>query len=345
MFHYFVCMYVSRFLLTCLIAVLLIADQSHLQQRVAILSVVTEDLPIFPSFSPTTFFSDASSALLLHLWDRWLILTHVLLLFDTGTIVLIKEISMLRIEPTRSTRRGESRGYPLRYSGCYTVVLGRPNFFAPPRELWNYCGCIRALFNVLICRSHDVVLLMLLPNVCHTARKKSLLKALWYSDGMNASEELPYMRDADRDRVISLTSYHSQAVMARRMGARVAMVGCLGEDSFGSSYLERLGDEGIDCSSMRRTRDVATGVAQICVEDAGGANFIVIVPGANYALSTADVALAVEKLNGARVMMVRERSRISHSGIVLAGVASLYRSTKNLLPSRRYLASSPPILV
>ncbi|CAN0180404.1 unnamed protein product [Ascophyllum nodosum] len=101
----------------------------------------------------------------------------------------------------------------------------------------------------------------------------------------------------------------NQAVMARRMGARVAMVGCLGEDSFGSSYLERLGDEGIDCSSMRRTRDVATGVAQICVEDAGGANFIVIVPGANYALSTADVALAVEKLNGARVMMCQAEVR------------------------------------
>lgn len=93
--------------------------------------------------------------------------------------------------------------------------------------------------------------------------------------------------------------------MASRMGAKVAMVGCLGKDSFGAGYTKRLEDEGINCSCMCHTQAVATGVAQISVEDIGGANSIVVVPGANFALSTKDVASAAEKLNGARVMMVR----------------------------------------
>lgn len=57
--------------------------------------------------------------------------------------------------------------------------------------------------------------------------------------------------------------------MASRMGAKVAMVGCLGDDSFGASYLGNLKDNGIDCDSVHRTQDAATGVAQICVEDSG----------------------------------------------------------------------------
>lgn len=57
--------------------------------------------------------------------------------------------------------------------------------------------------------------------------------------------------------------------MASRMGVKVAMVGCLGDDSFGASYLRNLKDNGINCDSVHRTQDAATGVAQICVEDSG----------------------------------------------------------------------------
>ena len=97
-----------------------------------------------------------------------------------------------------------------------------------------------------------------------------------------------------------------QAVMASRMGVKVAMVACLGDDSFGESYLENLASHGIDCGSVRRAPKSATGVAQICVEDGGGANFIVIVPGANNLLSPEDVAAATDRLVGAKVVMVRE---------------------------------------
>lgn len=51
--------------------------------------------------------------------------------------------------------------------------------------------------------------------------------------------------------------------MASRMGARVAMCACLGEDTNGGSYLQNLLDNGIDCDSVRRDAGASTGVAQV----------------------------------------------------------------------------------
>lgn len=57
--------------------------------------------------------------------------------------------------------------------------------------------------------------------------------------------------------------------MASRMGARVAMVACLGDDAFGAGYLEDLSKNGVDCGSVRKAQGVATGVAQLCVGEKG----------------------------------------------------------------------------
>ncbi|CAM9542824.1 unnamed protein product [Ectocarpus fasciculatus] len=108
----------------------------------------------------------------------------------------------------------------------------------------------------------------------------------------------------------------NQAVMARRMGVGVAMVACLGDDSYGTDYVKSLCDDGIDCGSVRRDAGAATGVAQICVEEAGGSeggggggNFIVIVPGANYLLSPEDVAAATNRLKDAKIMLCQSEVR------------------------------------
>lgn len=93
--------------------------------------------------------------------------------------------------------------------------------------------------------------------------------------------------------------------MARRMGVGVAMVACLGEDTNGASYLQNLSDQGIDCGSVRKDPTASTGVAQICVEEGGGGNFIVIVPGANNVLSPEDVEAATARLNSAKIVMVK----------------------------------------
>jgi ribokinase len=71
----------------------------------------------------------------------------------------------------------------------------------------------------------------------------------------------------------------NQAVMAARFGAEVAMVNTVGDDVHGTAYLQKLADEGIDTSFMRRVPG-SSGVAPIWV-DSRGTNRIIVVPGAN----------------------------------------------------------------
>jgi ribokinase len=70
----------------------------------------------------------------------------------------------------------------------------------------------------------------------------------------------------------------NQAVACARMGARVAFIGCVGNDSAGTMLRDLLNSEGIDTQLV--TVHVPTGRAFITV-DALGENTIVIVAGAN----------------------------------------------------------------
>ena len=76
----------------------------------------------------------------------------------------------------------------------------------------------------------------------------------------------------------------NQAVAAARLGAAVAMIGCVGSDPFGPTLRTALQEQGVDTAGVRRVTG-STGVALIAV-DAGGANQIVVVPGANGHLTT-----------------------------------------------------------
>lgn len=83
----------------------------------------------------------------------------------------------------------------------------------------------------------------------------------------------------------------NQAVMARLLGASVAMVNCLGTDSYGDMTMENFANFGIDASHVLRSES-PSGVASIWVE-ANGANRIIIVPGANHAMETGPTRVAV----------------------------------------------------
>ncbi|TCW87107.1 ribokinase [Burkholderia sp. SRS-46] len=83
----------------------------------------------------------------------------------------------------------------------------------------------------------------------------------------------------------------NQAVAAARLGASVAMVGCVGDDAFGARLHDALAAERIDVTHLHRVAGVATGVAAITVGE-GGANSIVVVPGANACVDTARVDAA-----------------------------------------------------
>jgi ribokinase len=80
----------------------------------------------------------------------------------------------------------------------------------------------------------------------------------------------------------------NQAVAARRLGAEVRLVACLGEDASGRDVRQALTDEGIGVEAIVTTAEAATGTALIVV-DAQGRNQIAVAPGANRALTVADV--------------------------------------------------------
>lgn len=86
----------------------------------------------------------------------------------------------------------------------------------------------------------------------------------------------------------------NQAVACARQGARVAMVGCVGEDDFGTTLRNALAADGIDVSRVG-TAGASTGVAVVMVDEAGE-NRITIVPGANELLKADPEALAGQYL-------------------------------------------------
>ena len=81
----------------------------------------------------------------------------------------------------------------------------------------------------------------------------------------------------------------NQAVMAARLGAPVALVGCVGDDDLGRATVANLEANEIDASGVATVAGVATGVAPIWV-DGSGANRILIARGANDAVDTDTVA-------------------------------------------------------
>ena len=80
----------------------------------------------------------------------------------------------------------------------------------------------------------------------------------------------------------------NQAVAARRLGAEVRLIGCVGDDASGREVRQALAGEGIGVQTLLATPAAATGTALIVV-DAQGRNQIAVAPGANRALTVADV--------------------------------------------------------
>src|SRR5690348_14413406 len=94
----------------------------------------------------------------------------------------------------------------------------------------------------------------------------------------------------------------NQAVMAARLGARVSMVGKVGRDVFGEGALRNFREQGVDTTHVLTDPERPTGVASIVVDDAAR-NCILVVPGANLALTPQDVRAAAAAIRAARVML------------------------------------------
>jgi ribokinase len=88
----------------------------------------------------------------------------------------------------------------------------------------------------------------------------------------------------------------NQAVMAARLGARVSMVGALGDDVYAEMTFENLDRQGVDAGHVARV-DGSSGVAPIWV-DAEGQNRIIVVPGANDRVDPDGASDAVRSMAG-----------------------------------------------
>jgi ribokinase len=76
----------------------------------------------------------------------------------------------------------------------------------------------------------------------------------------------------------------NQAVAARRLGADVRMIGCVGEDDSGGEIRRALLEQGIGADALVTSPEAATGTALIFV-DPQGRNQIGVAPGANHRLT------------------------------------------------------------
>ncbi|UCG49559.1 MAG: ribokinase [Phycisphaerales bacterium] len=80
----------------------------------------------------------------------------------------------------------------------------------------------------------------------------------------------------------------NQAVAAAKLGAEVFFIAKLGKDIFAEHSLSNFKKEGVNTKYVMQTNEAPSGVALIMVDDAGN-NVIVVAPGANSRLLSADV--------------------------------------------------------
>jgi ribokinase len=96
----------------------------------------------------------------------------------------------------------------------------------------------------------------------------------------------------------------NQAVAAARLGARTALIGCVGDDAFGRQLLAGLEADRVDCRGVRVAAGESSGVALVVVAE-GGRNGIVVVPGANGLLAPGDVDRHLSRIEEARVVALQ----------------------------------------
>lgn len=108
----------------------------------------------------------------------------------------------------------------------------------------------------------------------------------------------------------------NQAVAARRLGAAVRFVACVGDDASGRDIRAALEHEGIGVAGLSATREAATGTALIVV-DGDGRNQIAVAPGANWELTVEMVARRQDDLAWADVVMCQLETPIDTAAWVL----------------------------
>lgn len=93
----------------------------------------------------------------------------------------------------------------------------------------------------------------------------------------------------------------NQAVQSSRLGIKCAMIGCVGDDTFGALYVDQLNKEGVKFRG-KTCNGTSTGIAHITISD-DGRNSITIIPGANSELTEVDVNQAKDIISKSKVLL------------------------------------------
>ena len=96
----------------------------------------------------------------------------------------------------------------------------------------------------------------------------------------------------------------NQSVAAARLGGQVALVGRVGNDSFGTALIKNLESNGVDATDVSRDPAEPTGAALIYVDDTGQ-NMIAVASGANATVGRGEAQRAVARLGAGDVLVMQ----------------------------------------
>lgn len=96
----------------------------------------------------------------------------------------------------------------------------------------------------------------------------------------------------------------NQAVAAARLGADVAMIGCVGQDVFGEAMIENLKQNGVSIDNVEPVPHVSSGTSHITIAE--GDNSIIFVEGANGELTPTVVEKSASTLKAADIILIQQ---------------------------------------
>jgi len=109
----------------------------------------------------------------------------------------------------------------------------------------------------------------------------------------------------------------NQAVAAARLGADVTFVGRVGTDIFADNAFQIWNSENINTRYVIRDPENPTGVAPIWVEESTAQNAIVVILGANAALTRQDIDNAAEAIARADILVAQLETDLDATGYAL----------------------------
>ncbi len=95
----------------------------------------------------------------------------------------------------------------------------------------------------------------------------------------------------------------NQAVAAARLGDKVNMVACLGNDGFGTELMENLKASNVNVDRIKVSKTSASGIANILISD--NDNRIIVVPGANHELVATDLDAVKEMIQQSSIVVMQ----------------------------------------